>query len=90
MAALLITYDLNAPGQNYTGLHEEIKVLGTAWWHYLESTWIVQTTLTPREAAQRLKAKMDDSDNLLVLDITGDTHGGWLEKDAWEWINKNV
>ncbi|WP_209021761.1 hypothetical protein [Nocardioides sp. 503] len=38
MACLLITYDLNTPGQGYTALHDEIKSLG-AWWHHLDSTW---------------------------------------------------
>lgn len=32
MAALLITYDLNKPGQDYEGLFEEIKSF-CAWWH---------------------------------------------------------
>jgi hypothetical protein len=42
MSALLITYDLNSPGRKYDALHDEIKALG-AWWHYMESTWIVVT-----------------------------------------------
>ena len=47
MSALLITYDLNAPGQKYDDLYQEIKDLGSTWWHYLDSTWVVKTTLTP-------------------------------------------
>lgn len=38
--AYLISYDLINPGQNYPGLIEAIKNLG-AWWHNLESVWIV-------------------------------------------------
>ena len=30
MAALLITYDLNKPGQNYDSLYEKIRELGSA------------------------------------------------------------
>lgn len=37
MSALLISYDLNKPGQKYERLYEKIKALGT-WWHYLDST----------------------------------------------------
>lgn len=87
--ALLITYDLNKPGQNYDELYEAIKSLGT-WWHYLDSTWIVATPLTPDTAWEALKSSFDASDNCLIVDITGDTYQGWLPKEAWEWIHKYV
>jgi hypothetical protein len=90
MACLLINYDLNTPGQDYAALHKEIEALGSGWWHYLDSTWLVLTALTPHAAAERLRQTLDDSDSLLVLDITGDAFAGWLEADAWDWIDKNV
>ena len=40
MALLLIGYDLTRPGQNYPGLIEGIKELGS-WWHCLDSTWLL-------------------------------------------------
>ena len=40
-----INYDLKQPGQNYNELYEAIKSCG-AWWHYLDSTWLVDTSLT--------------------------------------------
>lgn len=89
MSALLITYDLNKPGQNYQGLYEEIKSFG-AWWHHLDSTWIVDTRLTVETVADRIRTKVDDSDHFLVLNITGDANQGWLPKKAWEWINTHV
>lgn len=41
---LLIGYDLNAPGQDYGDLIEAVKASG-ARWHYLDSTWLVKTSL---------------------------------------------
>ena len=41
-----INYDLKRPGQNYTGLYTAIKHLGSSWWHYLGSTWLIETHLT--------------------------------------------
>lgn len=89
MSALLITYDLNKPGQNYDKLHEKIKGLG-AWWHHLDSTWIVVTTLSPSQTFDRLKPALDDSDNVLIVNITGDTYSGWLPQKAWDWLAKYV
>lgn len=89
MSALLISYDLNNPGQKYEKLYEKIKGLG-AWWHYLDSTWIVVSSLTPLEASDRLKPALDDSDSLLVVNITGDDYSGWLEQEAWDWLKNYV
>lgn len=90
MSCLLITYDLNKPGQNYSGLYDEIKSLGTTWWHYLDSTWLVRTSLTVNQASDRVKKRIDDSDSLLILNVSGDSYAGWLEKDAWDWIRQNL
>ncbi|MBE0011742.1 hypothetical protein [Arthrobacter sp. AET 35A] len=89
MGALLISYDLKSPGQDYTDLHDAIKSLG-GWWHYLDSTWIVSTTLTPAQAWAELKAKMDTNDRLLVIDVTGKARSGWLPKKAWEWLTRHI
>ena len=85
MRRLLITYDLNKQGQNYKALYEAIKALG-AWWHYLDSTWMVQTYDTVQSASDKLLKHIDKNDFLLVVDVTGDTMQGWLPKEAWDWI----
>jgi hypothetical protein len=88
MSCLLITYDLNKPGQNYDDLYEVIKNLGSHWWHYMDSTWLVASTLTPDQAVDRLKGVVDGSDRLLVIDVKGDSRQGLLTEDAWDWIKK--
>lgn len=70
MTKLLISYDLNSPGRNYEPLWEAIKALG-AWWHYLDSTWIVITNQSATTARDALKPLTDANDELLVVDITG-------------------
>lgn len=84
----LVTYDLNKPGQDYTELYEAIKSLG-AWWHYLDSTWLVDTTYSADQIAAKLKPHMDDSDYFLVIRVQRD-YQGWLPKDAWDWINARL
>lgn len=90
MACLLITYDLHTPGQDYKDLHEAIKNLGSAWWHYLDSTWLVTTSLSPSQAWEKLAVVADKNDNFLILNITGDGYSGWLPEKAWDWIRANV
>lgn len=49
----LVTYDLKQPGQDYSGVHEAIKSCG-AWWHFLESTWLVDTHLTADQISTKV------------------------------------
>ena len=81
----LISYDLNRPGQGYARLYDGIKELG-AWWHYLDSTWLVDTNLTSRQIFERLRSRIDANDRLLIIGVTRD-YSGWLPGDAWNWIN---
>lgn len=84
----LITYDLNKPGQNYEELYKAVKALG-GWWHYLDSTWLVDTTLSAQQVSDRLVAHIDKNDRLLVIRVTSD-YQGWLTNKAWEWINQHI
>jgi hypothetical protein len=83
-----INYDLKKPGRDYDGLHTAIKSLGD-WWHYLGSTWLVDCALDANAIFERLRPHLDGSDRVLVIRVARD-YQGWLEPDAWEWINQRT
>ncbi len=85
MYLYLISYDLKMPGRNYEGVATALKG-ALSWWHYLESTWIIRTSLTIEEWNNRLLSQVDKNDSLLIIDVTDKRHNGWLNKKAWEWI----
>ncbi|EKO3968816.1 hypothetical protein EF707_06180 [Vibrio fluvialis] len=66
---LFISYDLNSPGQNYDNVIREIKSLGS-WAKVQKSFWYVNSNLTSREATDKVWAKMDKNDSLVVVDAT--------------------
>lgn len=80
-----INYDLKRPIQNYAALHEGIKSCGE-WWHFLGSTWLVDTPLTAQGIWNRLNPYVDRNDFLLVIGVTRD-YQGCLPQEAWDWIN---
>jgi hypothetical protein len=80
-----INYDLKKPHQDYAGLYEAIKGCGD-WWHYLASTWLVDTNLDAGGIWQRLSPHVDTNDSVLVIGVTRN-YEGWLSKEAWAWIN---
>lgn len=65
-------------------LHGEIKTLGE-WWHYLESCWLLNSSLDADVISDRLRSKIDSNDRLLVINV-GRNYAGWLPQDAWAWI----
>lgn len=86
---LLITYDLRNPGQNYSGLYEEIKNSGE-WQHPLESTWVIKVPnyIDPAQIYTRLRSHIDDSDFIFIVDITDQAYFGWLPKNFWSWLKQ--
>ena len=80
-----INYDLKQPGQSYSGLYEAIKSCGD-WWHYLGSTWLVDTSLDAQGIWNRLDPHFDENDRALVIGVTEDRQG-WLPQEAWDWIS---
>jgi hypothetical protein len=83
-----ISYDLKRPGQNYEGLYQAIRSCG-ATWHYLESTWLVDTSLSAQGIWDRLAPQLDKSDHVLVIGVTRN-YQGWLPREAWEWIKSRA
>jgi hypothetical protein len=85
---LLITYDLKAPGRDYTGLYEAIKSSKT-WWHHLDSVWIIQTAATPRQWYDHLKPHLDANDLMLIIEVK-DNSWGILPEPAWKWLSERT
>lgn len=85
---IAINYDLKKPGQNYEALHAEIKKLGD-WWHFLGSTWLVDTSLNAQGVWDRISRHIDKDDFVLVIRVSRDYQGS-LPKAAWDWINVRV
>jgi hypothetical protein len=88
---VLITYDIHQErGANYAALLEAIQGLG-AWWHHLETVWVVRSGMTPKEIRDRLATHIAADDQLLVADITGASiEWAGLNKAGAAWLQKAV
>ncbi len=87
MALLLITYDLNNPGQNYEDLYNEIKSY-KIWWHHLDSTWIIKTEKSASEVRDHLGKHIDLNDELLIVKIDSWAGKGFKDR-AYKWLHNN-
>ncbi len=89
MKTYLVGYDLNKPGQDYDDLFKAIKALGS-WWHCLDSTWIIKTDWTSVQIRDDLSKHIDNSDELLVVRLTGE--GAWtgFDNQCSQWLKDNL
>jgi hypothetical protein len=90
MNRILISYDLNAPGQDYPNLIERLKSYGT-WWHHLDSLWIIKTSEPASMVHDVIRPYLDTNDELLVVNITGDL-AAWsgFSDDGSNWLKDNL
>jgi hypothetical protein len=64
-ATILIAYDIHpAQGAAYDDLIGAIQSLG-AWWHHLETVWIVRSNQKPDEIRDKLKSHIGTDDQLI-------------------------
>lgn len=90
MTAVLVNYDLIAPGQKYTKLIERMKGypghvrLGG-------SSWILSgSSITATSVQTDLLEVLDANDTLFTVDITGRPYGGNLTQDQWDWLTSDA
>lgn len=67
MAILLITYDLNKPDKDYSGILEEIKKYD--WAILSKSSYIIDTMETPNGIYEKLKLHLDSDDSLCIIEV---------------------
>ena len=91
MTTLLIGYDIHpTKGETYSELIDAIKALG-AWWHNLDSTWIVVCDLTHVQVRDTLKSHIRSDDQLLVINISGDA-AAWVgfSDSGSQWLKDHI
>lgn len=84
-----ISYDLNTPGKDYTGLYDAIKSLGS-WCHPVDSTWYVDSALSAETIRDQLIAVMDASDQVIVTQASAP--GAWwhFNQDVSNWLKQHL
>ncbi len=90
---MLIAYDLNKPGKDYSALYKAIENISGVWWHRLSSVWLIETQFTPQQITQRLKTLIDQNDELFVVRLYKD-YGGYFPpmeaQKARDWLRDRM
>ena len=87
MPVLLITYDLNRPGQDYPGLLEEIR--STSWARLSESSYAVDTSESASAVYDRVRPHIDDGDNIFIITLSAPWRS-WGPEDVNNWLSSRL
>lgn len=86
---ILVTYDLNRPGKNYTSLYNALGRVSNTVSKPVESVWLFQTNKSSNQVYNLLRPYVDDSDRLFVVRLTSD-YIGWLDGKVVDWLAGRV
>ena len=91
---ILLSVDLKGVASDYKDFFEKIQALGGGGdgaLRILDSTWVLNTTLTVDEVSDALKGLVQQGDRFIAVDITSrDNRQGWLTKSMWDWMRSKT
>ena len=88
MAALLVTYDLNSPGQKHAKVLEKVKSFG-GWARLSESSYAITTFLTPNQVYSQFESLLDSNDYIWIVSLKK-PYSGFGSKKVIDWLDTNL
>ncbi|GAB3235979.1 hypothetical protein [Psychrobacter pacificensis] len=88
MAALLVTYDLNSPGQKHAKVLEKIKSFG-GWARLSESSYAITTSLTPSQVYSQFENLIDANDTIWIITLKK-PYSGFGSKNVIDWLDNSL
>lgn len=89
MAAYMITYDLNSEGQKYDKVIQAIKDASISWCTYWKSSYLIKSSLSANQIADKITPYLDSNDRMIVVEATKN-YQGWLGEKQWEFNRENI
>jgi hypothetical protein len=88
MNFFLVTFSLRNQARDYNQFFVALRGNALQWWHFIEQTCVITTTLDIRSLTNALLPYIEATDSLLIIPMTPHQMQGWLPTNAWEWLNQ--
>jgi hypothetical protein len=82
----LVTFSLRNSLKDYNPFFVALRGNAFQWWHFIEQSCVVTTSHDLNSYVQQLLPHIENSDSLLVVEITPHQFQGWLPQQAWDWL----
>ncbi len=83
MAILLVTYDLNKPGQDYSNFLEKIRLYPST--RLSESSYAIQTSKSPQSVYKELTPHLDKNDYIYIITLSK-PYFGYGPENVNKWL----
>jgi hypothetical protein len=80
---------LKPPGKSDRELIVAIEKFSLSW-HHLDSTWIVKTDWSARQVRDHLKPHLESTDELLVVELSGEGAWAGFNDEAVNWLSEHL
>lgn len=87
MSTYLITYDLNAQGQNYERVIKAIKECSVSWYSAWKSSYLIKSNMTTKQINDCISQNLDGNDTLFVIEVNDNYNGRLIETD-WDKVKQ--
>ena len=87
MAVLLVTYDLNKPGQDYSDFIVTFK--NYPWAKLSESSYAISTNKSPTTIYEELAPYIDKNDHVYVITLSR-PYWGYGPEDVNKWLAEHL
>jgi hypothetical protein len=87
MPLLLVTFDTNKPGQDYSGLLGEIKSYSNV--RLTESSYAIITDKTPVVVCEEMEKYITKNDNLYIINLKR-PYAGYGSELITDWLKKEL
>lgn len=84
-----VTYDLNASGQNYSGLYKKIESLGQTN-HALQNLWLLSTNQSADYIRDQIRSVVDNNDFVFVMQLYRGSYSAWMPVSAHDWLEERL
>lgn len=81
----IVTYDLHNPGRDYPKIEHALQSAGS-WAHPQGSVWFLDTTLTPQQVVDRLRAAGDANDEYFVAQMRQNWWSFNMDANVVSWL----
>lgn len=88
MSALLVTYDLNNPGQNYENLLKIIKSYD--WIKLSESSYAIASEEEPQDVYKKIQSYIDKTDRIVIVALNLPWWGYVVDNSVRVWLNTHL
>jgi hypothetical protein len=87
MPLLLVTFDSNKPGQDYSGLMNEIESYSNV--RLSKSSYAIITDKTPDAVCKELKKYIDNNDSIYIINLKR-PYAGYGSELVTDWLKKEL